>query len=167
MKDPLRHHREHADLHGAFGNDAYGRFAERTARSLGTPQFLIGQTCFLIIWIALNGVVLHKGTAWDLYPFILLNLMLSFQAAYSAPFILVAGNRQAQRDQATEEADAKHRQEEFNRLSALMDENTRLTELVHQLSERMTKLTEEVHDHVVSEATPPTARKTTKKKGSK
>lgn len=111
MSDHLRHHRDHAELHGAFGQGAYGRFAERVARSLGTPQFLIGQTLFLIVWIIVNGIVLRGGAAWDVYPFILLNLMLSFQAAYSAPLILVAENRAGERDKAREDADARHREE--------------------------------------------------------
>jgi hypothetical protein len=54
VNDPLRHHRQHQHLHGAFGNDRYGRFAERVARSLGTSRFLIGQTLDLIAWVVVN-----------------------------------------------------------------------------------------------------------------
>ena len=146
MPDPLRHHRGHADLHGAFGAGGYGRFAETVARSLGTPQFLIGQTSFLIVWILLNGIILHKGVAWDIYPFILLNLMLSFQAAYSAPLILVAENRQAERDKATEIADAKHRQEEFDKLTGLMVEARAVLKTQQDLLDQNTKLTEAVNN---------------------
>ena len=134
VKDPLRHHHQHQRLHGAFGDDAYGRFAERVARSLGTWQFLIGQTVILIAWVILNGDVVHLGVQWDVYPFILLNLFLSFQAAYAAPLILVAENRQAQRDRASEVADAEHRQEEFDQLGALQQQNTELTQRVHDLA---------------------------------
>jgi uncharacterized membrane protein len=134
VQDPLRHHRRHQHLHGAFGDDAYGRFAERVARSLGTWQFLIGQTLILITWVVINANVLHVGWQWDVYPFILLNLFLSFQAAYAAPLILVAANREAERDRASERADATHRQEEFDRLAALQQQNTELTQRVHDLT---------------------------------
>jgi uncharacterized membrane protein len=134
VKDPLRHHRRHEHLHGAFGDDAYGRFAERIARSLGTWQFLIGQTLILIAWVIINANLLHLGWRWDVYPFILLNLCLSFQAAYAAPLILVAENRQAHRDRAAEIADAAHRQEEFDQLAALQQQNNELTQRIHDLT---------------------------------
>jgi uncharacterized membrane protein len=134
VKDPLRHHRRHRHLHGAFGDDGYGRFAERVARSLGTWQFLIGQTLILIAWVIINANLVHLGWQWDVYPFILLNLCLSFQAAYAAPLILVAENRQAQRDRASEIADATHRQEEFDQLAALQQQNNELTQRVHDLA---------------------------------
>jgi uncharacterized membrane protein len=134
VKDPLRHHRRHQHLHGAFGDDAYGRVAERVARSLGTWQFVIGQTLLLIVWVVINANLLHLGWQWDVYPFILLNLCLSFQAAYAAPLILVAENRQAERDRLAEIADASHRQEEFDRLAELQRQNTELTQQVHDLT---------------------------------
>jgi uncharacterized membrane protein len=134
VKDPLRHHRRHQHLHGAFGDDAYGRVAERVARSLGTWQFVIGQTLLLIVWVVINANLLHLGWQWDVYPFILLNLCLSFQAAYAAPLILVAENRQADRDRAGEIADATHRQEEFDQLAALQQQNTELTQQIHDLT---------------------------------
>jgi uncharacterized membrane protein len=134
VQDSLRHHRQHQHLHGAFGEGAYGRFAERVARSLGTSQFLIGQTLILLTWVVINANLLHLGWQWDVYPFILLNLFLSFQAAYAAPLILVAENRQAERDRASEIADAAHRQEEFDQLAALQQQNTELTQRVHDLT---------------------------------
>lgn len=152
----LRHHEEHQELAAhPFGGGAYGRFAEAVARSMGTPQFLIGQTLFLVVWICLNGFVLHGSAVWDVYPFILLNLMLSFQAAYAAPLILVASNRQGQRDALRADADAKHREEVANkahelleRLVQLLDQNTDITMQVHTLAEQLAKLTEEVHAHI-------------------
>jgi uncharacterized membrane protein len=152
----LRYHERHQESAAhPFGGGAYGRFAEQVARSLGTPQFLIGQSSVLIIWICLNGFILHGGTVWDVYPFILLNLMLSFQAAYAAPLILVASNRQAERDLLRADADAKHREDValkahalLEKLVALVDQNTDITTHVHELAEEMTKLTEEVHAHV-------------------
>ena len=152
----LRFHTEHQENAAhPFGGGAYGRFAETVARSMGTPQFLLGQTSVLIIWICLNGFILHGGAVWDVYPFILLNLMLSFQAAYAAPLILVASNRQGERDGLRADADAKHREEVANRahellekLVVLLDQNTDITTQVHTLAAQMAKLTEEVHAHV-------------------
>jgi Protein of unknown function (DUF1003) len=88
------------DHHGAFGQDAFGRRAERAARFFGTPQYIFGQTIVVILWIALNAVAI--GYHWDPYPFILLNLAFSTQAAYAAPLILLAQTRQAERDKVSE-----------------------------------------------------------------
>ena len=87
--------------HGAFGQDAFGRGAERAARFFGTPTYIIGQTIVVIVWITLNSVAL--SWAWDPMPFILLNLAFSLQAAYAAPLILLAETRQAARDKRQEE----------------------------------------------------------------
>jgi len=86
-----------------YDADAFGRVSERAARFLGTGRYLVGQTAFVIIWIALNtaGFIAH----WDPYPFILLNLAFSTQAAYAAPLILLAQNRQDDRDRASIERD--------------------------------------------------------------
>jgi uncharacterized membrane protein len=83
--------------------DSFGRFAERLARFLGTGRYLVAQTLLVILWIILNVVgILHH---WDPYPFILLNLGFSTQAAYAAPLILLAQNRQADRDKYEIERD--------------------------------------------------------------
>jgi uncharacterized membrane protein len=86
-----------------YDPDAFARFAERLARFLGTGRYLAAQTVIVIAWIFLNGfgIVNH----WDPYPFILLNLAFSTQAAYAAPLILLAQNRQADRDRAEVERD--------------------------------------------------------------
>ncbi|HEY3881883.1 MAG TPA: DUF1003 domain-containing protein [Trebonia sp.] len=86
-----------------YDADAFGRFSEGLARLLGTGKYLFGQTVFVIFWIILNtiGIISH----WDPYPFILLNLAFSTQAAYAAPLILLAQNRQDERDRATTERD--------------------------------------------------------------
>jgi uncharacterized membrane protein len=86
-----------------YDADAFGRFAEAMARFLGTGRFIVGQTVFVVIWIIFNtlGLIHH----WDPYPFILLNLAFSTQAAYAAPLILLAQNRQDERDRATIERD--------------------------------------------------------------
>ncbi|NEK86511.1 DUF1003 domain-containing protein [Blastococcus saxobsidens] len=83
--------------------DAVGQFAEGIARFLGTGRFLAVQTLIVIIWIALN--VFAVQLRWDPYPFILLNLAFSTQAAYAAPLILLAQNRQADRDRVQAEED--------------------------------------------------------------
>jgi uncharacterized membrane protein len=87
-----------------YDADAFGRFSEAIARFLGTGRFLVGQTVLVIAWIALNtvGLVIKH---WDPYPFILLNLAFSTQAAYAAPLILLAQNRQDDRDRANIERD--------------------------------------------------------------
>jgi len=93
--------------HGTFGADRFGVLAERFARFFGTPRFIIGQTIFVIVWIALNVVAIELR--WDPYPFILLNLAFSTQAAYAAPLILLAQTRQAERDKVTAETFEAHR----------------------------------------------------------
>ena len=86
-----------------YDADAFGRFSEALARFLGTGKYLFGQTLFVICWIALN--ILAGIHHWDPYPFILLNLAFSTQAAYAAPLILLAQNRQDERDRANIERD--------------------------------------------------------------
>ena len=83
--------------------DAVGRFAEGIARFLGTGRFLAVQTIIVVVWIGLN--VFAVRLRWDPYPFILLNLAFSTQAAYAAPLILLAQNRQADRDRVQSEED--------------------------------------------------------------
>jgi uncharacterized membrane protein len=83
--------------------DAVGQFAEGIARFLGTGRFLAVQTILVVVWISLN--VFAVRLRWDPYPFILLNLAFSTQAAYAAPLILLAQNRQADRDRVQAEED--------------------------------------------------------------
>ena len=83
--------------------DRFGRWAEAMARYLGTGRYLAIQTMLVAIWIALNLVA--AKLRWDPYPFILLNLAFSTQAAYAAPMILLAQNRQAERDRVEIERD--------------------------------------------------------------
>jgi len=83
--------------------DAFARMSERIARFLGTGRFLAIQTVIVAVWIALNSVA--AAWRWDPYPFILLNLAFSTQAAYAAPLILLAQNRQDDRDRVSLEED--------------------------------------------------------------
>jgi len=83
--------------------EAFGRLSERLARFLGTGKFLFWQTLVVLVWITLNLVAV--SLRWDPYPFILLNLAFSTQAAYAAPLILLAQNRQDDRDRVSLEED--------------------------------------------------------------
>jgi uncharacterized membrane protein len=87
----------------SYDPDAFARYAERMARFLGTGRYLAAQTILVLLWIAVNGLVV--ALRWDPYPFILLNLAFSTQAAYAAPMILLAQNRQADREREEIERD--------------------------------------------------------------
>jgi uncharacterized membrane protein len=89
--------------------EAVGRYSESLARFLGTGRYLAIQTIFVIIWILLN--LFAVKLEWDPYPFILLNLAFSTQAAYAAPLILLAQNRQENRDRVSLEEDRRRAQQ--------------------------------------------------------
>lgn len=162
--EPHRHyfrfHLPHVHLSSVFGDDWFALKAEAFARFFGTPVFLVAQTIVVAVWIGLNVVGVSQ---FDVYPFILLNLAFSLQAAYAAPLILLAQTRQADRDKAHTEADAQHREDlakaseqrqalaaqQTAQLLELLQQNTRLTELVRELSQRIEVLTREVHGKVV------------------
>jgi uncharacterized membrane protein len=86
-----------------YDPEAFGRFSEALARTLGTARFLVIQTVIVVLWISINSAA--AALRWDPYPFILLNLAFSTQAAYAAPLILLAQNRQDDRDRAQIERD--------------------------------------------------------------
>jgi uncharacterized membrane protein len=136
--------------HGAFGDDAFGRGAEKVARFFGTPRYILGQTVAVVVWIALNSIAAMSH--WDPYPFILLNLAFSTQAAYAAPLILLAQTRQADRDKLHGEmVETKHTrleeatQAQTDRLVALLQSNTDLTRQDKDLTDEVAKLTREIH----------------------
>jgi uncharacterized membrane protein len=143
--------------HGAFGQDSFGRAAEKAARFFGTPQYIVGQTIVVIIWIALNAVAI--GAHWDPYPFILLNLAFSTQAAYAAPLILLAETRQAERDKIAAVTTEKRHDEiernaaervaalkaETDKLQELLTSNTDLTKQDKELTEQVAALTRQIH----------------------
>jgi uncharacterized membrane protein len=145
------------EQHGAFGQDRFGQAAERAARFFGTPQYIVGQTIIVLFWIALNSLAVMRH--WDPYPFILLNLAFSTQAAYAAPLILLAETRQAARDKSAAEATEKHRDSteraaelrvaalkaETDKLEALLESNTELTRQDKELTEQVASLTREIH----------------------
>jgi uncharacterized membrane protein len=90
--------------HPRVDPDRVGRGAETFARFMGTGKFLMYMTVFVIFWVLVNGFALF-GLKWDPYPFILLNLFFSVQASYAAPLILLAQNRQDDRDRVALEQD--------------------------------------------------------------
>ena len=161
--DHLRFHRAYEHLAPTFGSDRFALQAEAFARFFGTPTFLGAQTLIVVIWVCLN---LFGVTHFDIYPFILLNLAFSLQAAYAAPLILLAQTRQAARDKAQSDADARHREalavanserqaaaaQTTEQIMALLEQNTRLTEMTKQLTERIESLTTEMHQHFVRKA---------------
>lgn len=87
-----------------YDQEAFGRLAERIARFLGTARFLVYMTGFIAVWIGWNSLA-PPEIRWDPYPFIFLTLMLSLQASYAAPLILLAQNRQDDRDRVQYEQD--------------------------------------------------------------
>jgi uncharacterized membrane protein len=158
----FRFHLPHLHLHSVFGDDWFALKAEAFARFFGTPVFLIAQTIIVSGWIGANiaGVV-----KFDAYPFILLNLAFSLQAAYAAPLILLAQTRQADRDKVHALADAEHREaiakaseereilaaQQMAQLVELMKQNTQLTEMTQDLSRRIEALTREVHQKLLDQ----------------
>ena len=156
----FRFHLAHFHLNSVFGDDWFSLKAESFARFFGTPLFLVTQTIAVAIWIGLNVFGFSK---FDVYPFILLNLAFSLQAAYAAPLILLAQTRQADRDKAHTEADAQHREalalaseqrqtlaaQQTTQLLELLQQNTQLTEIVKEMSQRIETLTLEMHGKVV------------------
>src|SRR5437762_4939111 len=139
-------------LEAPFGPGAFGAKAEAFARFFGTPKFLIAQTLVVATWIVINAAHLVH---FDLYPFILLNLAFSTQAAYAAPLILLAQTRQADRDKALSEADAQHREalsqaslerqqiatQTQAQILELLERNTELTRITRELTQRIEELT--------------------------
>jgi uncharacterized membrane protein len=90
-----------------YDPEAFGRFSEALARFLGTARYLVFQTAVVAGWITWNVVFRDSEAAFDPYPFILLTLALSLQASYAAPLILLAQNRQAERDRQEVERDRR------------------------------------------------------------
>lgn len=147
-------------LQSVFGDDKFALWAEAFARFFGTPLFLITQTLIVMVWIVVNTCT---GWKFDEYPFILLNLAFSTQAAYAAPLILLAQTRQADRDKARECVDAQHRealamasaqrqmysQQLAEKLLGVMEQNIFLTNQVKDLSEQVNQLTKEIHSKIV------------------
>jgi uncharacterized membrane protein len=144
----------------AFGEDAFGRRAEAAARFFGTPKYIVGQSLVVVAWIAVNAAAV--SLRWDPYPFILLNLAFSTQAAYAAPLILLAQTRQAERDKIALDRAEEHRdvvmqriqrreaalKKETDELKELLATNTDLTRQDKEQTERVEALTREIHERL-------------------
>ncbi len=140
----------------AFGEDSFGRRAEAAARFFGTPGYIVAQTVVVIAWIAVNAAAIRLR--WDPYPFILLNLAFSTQAAYAAPLILLAQTRQAERDKLALDAADAHREAVMesleqreaavktatDELKELLAGNTELTRQDKELTEQVERLAREI-----------------------
>ena len=164
-KHHFRFHHPHLHLTSAFGDDWFGLKAELFARFFGTPTFIIGQTVVVLVWVLINVL---GYTSFDIYPFILLNLAFSLQAAYAAPLILLAQTRQADRDNHHTEADALHREdlaraneerqtasaEQSAQLLVLIATNLEMTQTINKLTNQVVALTNEIHKTVVDHITP-------------
>ena len=135
-----------ADHHSPFGQDRFGRAAEAAARFFGTPQYIVAQTIAVGAWIALNSVALVGE--WDPYPFILLNLVFSTQAAYAAPLILLAQTRQAEREALQSKKLEQHHQHVLEESLRRESDIESLAGELRGLLEANTQLTREIRDLV-------------------
>jgi uncharacterized membrane protein len=140
--------------HSAFGDDAFGRVAEKTARFFGTPRYILGQTIIVAISIVLNSVALIHH--WDPTPFIMLNLIFSTQAAYAAPLILLAQTRQADRDKAHGDRIEKGHtrlaqaaKSETTKNLALIQSHTSLTLQDKDPTDQVADLTKQIHELLI------------------
>jgi uncharacterized membrane protein len=146
-----------------YDPEQFGAVAERLARFFGTPRYLVAQTIIVIIWIALNAFVAlnyGKNKAFDPYPFILLNLAFSTQAAYAAPLILLAQNRQADRDREDVErdramnarslAETEYLAREIAAVRLSVDQKADRDE-IFEILERLTQAVERLHPAEFSE----------------
>ena len=138
-----------------------GASAKDPATLAGRPRYIAAQTLVVIVWIALNAIA--AGLRWDPYPFILLNLAFSTQAAYAAPLILLAQTRQADRDKlavdhskptarrsSTTCSSGGGAQAGDGRAKRLLASNTQLTQQDKELTERVEALTREIHSRVLA-----------------
>ena len=151
-----------------YDQEAFGQFSESIARTLGTARFLVIQTAIVAVWIVVNVAVV--ALRWDPYPFILLNLAFSTQAAYAAPLILLAQNRQEQRDRiqtdndrrvaertqadteflARELAGIRMQLSDVASTSELADHLDRLSDAVERMTERLDSLEVRAADDVLA-----------------
>lgn len=135
---PRRAHiHEHADL-GA-------RVADAVARGMGSWRMIVCMTIFILIWMTLNVVALVHH--WDPYPWVLLNLIFSTQASYSAPIILMSQNRQAERDRKRDDAEAR----EVDELHAMGKTQLRILARQDEVLDAVHDLTRALHDHIMQD----------------
>ena len=114
------------------------RLADSVAASVGSWPFIITQTFLLAVWIMANGLLIRDWRGdkpFDPYPFILLNLILSFQAAYTGPVVMMSQNRQAAKDRDEAEHDYQVDRDTLRRLEQLEDKHAKVYELLTKLVE--------------------------------
>jgi uncharacterized membrane protein len=168
--DPMRHYK-HYERHGkhpspyAGGSSFMERVAENVASGMGTVQFVLIGSLIILGWVFINGAVKYleatgkaitKGGEFDPEPWILLNLIFSGVAFYTGALVIIAQKAQTRTDKANEEAAAKHRDELAQFQSDMLTKNTDLTEQIHTLSQKMSTLTEEVHQATCRASASPT-----------
>ena len=136
------------------------KVADKVASTVGSWPFIITQSCILALWLVLNSIAAINH--WDPYPFILLNLMLSFQAAYAAPFVMMSQNRQAEKDRLTAQndyaTDCKGEEEVRHIMGHLDHQDELILQIIHRLETqheeilvRLRQLTPEQAGQLVSD----------------
>lgn len=132
--NPREHDRTYIHVPGSLGES----LADAVANGMGSWRFIIIQTTFVIIWMVLNlvGFMYH----WDAYPFILLNLLFSTQAAYAAPIIMMSQNRQAQKDRVRDDQEAGEVHLQAEQMTLLSEVNARQLDILNQQSEILAML---------------------------
>ena len=119
----------------SYDPETFGRISERFARFIGTAKFLVYMTIFVTGWVLWN-VFGPRDLQWDEYPFIFLTLLLSLQASYAAPLILLAQNRQADRDRVTSQEDRARDERNLAVTEFMVREIAAMRkELVHEIRE--------------------------------
>jgi len=160
LLDPLRHYTHYRRGAGgrespyAGGSSFMERVSESVARGMGTVGFILVSSIVIVVWVLVNGLIpfightvnhiLHGGQ-FDPEPWILLNLIFSAVAFYTGALVIIAQKAQTRTDKANEEASAKHRDELSQMHTQLLQQNVALTTQVHELSQKLTSLVEEVH----------------------
>jgi uncharacterized membrane protein len=157
--DPMRHH-THYQRAGkdsspyAGGSSFMERVAEGVASGMGTVAFVVIGSTIILGWVLINGAIpylehtithLSHGKQFDPEPWILLNLIFSGVAFYTGALVIIAQKAQTRTDKANEDASARHRDEISQTQTDLLQQNTQLTEQIHEMSARLKSLIEEVH----------------------
>lgn len=132
---PLRDATAEYDAHMSRGE----RVADRLAALVGSWPFIIVQSVVLAAWVVANVVLVMRhdlGKPWDPYPFILLNLMLSFQAAYTGPIVMMSQNRQSAKDRLEARDDYECNLKAEEEIRVIMEHLARQDELLHEILRR-------------------------------
>lgn len=132
--NPREHDRTYIHVPGSLGES----LADAVANGMGSWRFIIAQTALVLLWMSLNLVgFMHH---WDVYPFILLNLLFSTQAAYAAPIIMMSQNRQAQKDRIRDDQEAGEVHVQAQQMNLLADINKQQLEILNQQSDILAML---------------------------